>query len=370
MQWKSGLVALLLLVGLIAWVASGHLQRDPALAAVTGESGADSTGTEPRMTVQIQQMDATPITRTLRNQAQTEANRIVVVRAETMGTVEEVLIPRGQRVQAGDALVRLRMDDRDVKLAEARAAIAEAEAAYRAARDLAADGYQSANAVRQAAAALEKARAELKAIELDRERTVIRAPFDGILNDRMVEVGDYLTPGNPVAQVVDNNPLVVAANVAQQDVSSIGMGQQARVRLMNGEEHDGRVRYVASTSDSGTRTFLVEIEIPNDSHAVLAGLSAEVIIPLGEVRAHRVSPALLSLDEENRLVVKTVSESGLVELNPVEIIRNEPTGVWVSGLPDTARVITAGHGFVTRGQSVDVQAASSQPSQIDVAVEG
>ncbi|MEX0730176.1 MAG: efflux RND transporter periplasmic adaptor subunit [Aquisalimonadaceae bacterium] len=355
MKRKSRLVAVLLLAGLVVWVASGHLLRAPSATVATAEeTSPEKSGVGHQMTVRVEDMAASPITRTLRNQGQTEANRIVVVRAETTGTVEAVLVPKGQPVKAGEPLVRLRMDDRDIKLSEARAAITLMEAEFNAARDMAADGFQSGNAVRQAAAALEKARAELRAIELDRERTVIRAPFDGVLNNRMVETGDYVAANTAIAQVVDNDPLVVAVNVSQQDVMSITPGQPAHVRLMTGEQREGTVRYLASASDTGTRTFRVEVELANSERALLAGLSAEVSMPVGQVQAHRISPALLALDEDNRLVVKTVGEAGVVEFHPVEVIRNEPGGVWVTGLPELARVITAGQGFVIRGQSVQL----------------
>lgn len=362
MQRKSLLVAGLLLTALVAWVASGHLFRDPMASVGTAkELNGEAARNDPRMTVQVQEMASSAITRTLRNQGQTEANRVVVVRGETAGTVETVLVAKGSRVKAGDALVRLRMGDRDVKLREARAAVAQWEAEYNAARDLADEGYQSGNAVRQAAAVLEKARAELKAIELDRERTVIHAPFDGILNDRMVEVGDYVAANTAIAQIVDSDPLVVAVNISQQDVGSIKSGQPAQVRLLTGESREGAVRYLASTSDSGTRTFRVEVEIPNSDHSLLAGLSAEVTMPVGSLQAHLISPALLALDESNQLVVKTVDDAGLVELHPVEVIRNEQQGVWVTGLPELARIITSGQGFVTRSQPVQMQISGDSP---------
>ncbi|MDZ7748441.1 MAG: hypothetical protein U5K43_06015 [Halofilum sp. (in: g-proteobacteria)] len=108
---------------------------------------------------------------------------------------------------------------------------------------------------------------------------------------------------------------------------------------------------VAPRAEEASRTFRVEVEVPNPD-GVPANTSAEIEIPVGEVRAHRLSPALLTLDGDGRLGVKTVGDDGRVAFVAVEIVRSDPQGVWVTGLPDEARVITVGGGFVTPGDDV------------------
>ncbi|MCC5813082.1 MAG: efflux RND transporter periplasmic adaptor subunit [Ectothiorhodospiraceae bacterium] len=360
MHRKSLLIAGLLLAGLVLWVASGHIFRAGSTAAVEPEATISQA---PRFAVEVQQLQAQPITRTLVNQGQTESFRQVTLRAETAGTVEAVLVPKGSRVEAGQPILRLRMDDRDVRLAEARANLAQRQAEFNATRDLARDGFQSANAQRLAEAALEKARAELKSIELDRDRVVIRAPFAGVLNDRMVELGDYVAVNTPVAFLVDNNPLLVSANIAQHDLDGLALDGAAEVRLVSGEIRQGTIRFISAAADTATRTFRVEVELPNSDSPVPAGISAEVRIPVGVVSAHRVSPALLALDGGNALGVKTVDAEDQVVFHPVEVIRAEQDGVWVAGLPEHARVITLGQGFVSPGQHVAVRQQAGPADQ-------
>ncbi len=362
MNRKPLLIAGLLLAGLVLWVASGHVFRDTPTAAIDPDSDTRPTAL-PRFTVEVQELRAQPITRTLINQGQTESFRQVTLRAETTGTVEAILIPKGSRVEAGQALLRLRMDDRDVRLAEARANLAQRQAEFNATRELARDGFQSANAQRQAEAALEKAKAELKAIELDRERVTIRAPFAGIVNDRMVEIGDYVAVNTAVAQLVDNDPLLVTVNIAQHDLDGLRPDGPAEVRLVNGETRRGNIRFISAAADTATRTFRVEVELPNSERPVPAGISAEVRMPVGEVAAHRVSPAVLALDGGNALGVKTVDAEDRVVFRPVEVVRAERDGVWVSGLPEHARIITLGHGFVSPGQQVAVRQQSDSTDQ-------
>jgi len=358
---QSLVIALTLLTVLVLWVASGHLFRGDGGSAEM-VTPADNGATPVLRLVGVTDLSATEITRALTNQGQTEPRRSVVVRAETAGTVEEILVARGSRVQAGEALVRLRLDTREVQLREARAELQQREADFNAARDLAREGFQTSTALRQAEAALERARAGVRAAELERERMTIRAPYDGILNNRMVEIGDYVAVNTEIARVVDNNPLVVAIDVTQEDIIDVQPGQQAEVRLRNGDSRTGVVRYTSSTADTGTRTFRVEVEVDNAESPWLAGLSAQVTLPVASLLAQQISPALLSLDDGNNLVVKTVNGDNAVEEHRVEIIRNEATGIWVTGLPERARVITAGQGFVSRGQQVSIRETGNAPA--------
>lgn len=348
-RFKSPLVALGLLLLLLAWIASGSLLGDGPEAVDPRASGTMHAAP---FRVAVEAMGTDSVDRMLINQGQAEANRIVTVRNETAGTVDQVLVEKGERVSGGDALLQLRMDDREIRLADARALLAQRQAEYNAAENLGRDGFQSHTAVQQAAAALERARAELRAVELDRERTTIRAPFDGVLNDRLVEVGDYLATNTQTVQIVETDPLIVVIDVTQEDVRRLSVGQTAEIRFRRDETREGTVRFIAAAADPATRTFRVELELPNNEHALPAGLSAEIHLPVGSEQAHRLSSALLALGADNQLMVKAVDTDDRVVYHPVEIIRSERDGVWVTGIPDGARVITAGAAFVIRGQQV------------------
>jgi multidrug efflux system membrane fusion protein len=132
-------------------------------------------------------------------------------------------------------------------------------------------------------------------------------------------------------------------------------GMPAEVRFITGEERTGRVVFVGRAADAETRTFLAEVEVENADGAIPAGVSAEVIVPTEEVWAHFLSPAILSLDTGGVLGVKTVGEDGRVAFHGVEIVRAQTDGVWVAGLPDAARVVTIGKGFVSDGEAVDAR---------------
>jgi multidrug efflux system membrane fusion protein len=93
-------------------------------------------------------------------------------------------------------------------------------------------------------------------------------------------------------------------------------------------------------------------------------MTAELMIPAETIYAQRISPSLLTLDEEGNLGVKTVSESGKVEFHIADVAMSSSEGVWIAGLPYSATIITVGQGFVNEGAIVD----AIPEQEIDTAV--
>jgi len=200
---------------------------------------------------------------------------------------------------------------------------------------------------------LESAKAELTRAKLDLGYRYVRAPFDGALQARMVEVGDFVKTGDPVATYVDNRTIVVSANLSEFDARYVAVGDPGEARLATGETVRGRIRYVAPVADEATRTFVVELEVDNRDAALRAGGTAELRMPAEAVLAQRVSPSLLTLDDAGNVGIKIVNESGEVEFVVADIALSSHDGVWLAGLPAEATIITVGQGYVSSGTVVE-----------------
>jgi membrane fusion protein, multidrug efflux system len=346
----------------VVWMASGAFTGgapetpetpetpDPALAGGRGETPENPETPDPAL-VQVREQPAETVMRYVRVHGRTMPARSVGLRAETRGRVVAIEAARGERVKAGDVLVRLDERDRQARLAEARALVRQREAEYEGRQRLGGEGFVSAIQLAEAEAQLEQARAELRRATLDLEHMQIRAPFDGEIQDRSVEVGDFVDPGDPVLSFVDTGTLIAAASVAEQEIALVSPGQTGRARLITGATVEGRLRYIAPVADAATRTFAVELEFDNRTRRLPSGVTAELELPVGELRAQRVSPALLTLDEDGTLGIKLVTD-GRVVFVPAEIVHSSPRGVWLAGLPEVATIITVGQGFVQDGQRV------------------
>ena len=350
-NFRSWLISASIVVVVSVWLASGQVgseapQEEPA-SVITSAAPAQQSS------VRVRTQSAEEIMRTIVVNGQTAPARVVDIAAETDGRVEYVGIDRGTNVGRNAIIVRLDERDRAARLAQAEATVRQREVEYQGRLKLKGESYVSEAQLQEAVAQLETARAELKRAQLDLEYMTVRAPFDGALQERHVEVGDFVSAGDPIARFVDNRKIIVTANVSEFDAGYVQAGQKAHARLATGETVHGTIRYVAPVADEATRTFLVELEVDNSDGNLRAGGTAELQIPAERVLAHRISPSLLTLDDAGNVGVKVINESGEVEFIVADVALSTNEGVWVAGLPDHATIITVGQGFVVPGTSVN-----------------
>lgn len=354
-QWlaeRPYIIAIIITITLVLWMASGLMQAQE----IPNEK---STHDVVLPKVRVATLSAQDINDSIALYGRTEPDRVATLKAEVAGKIEHVLAKRGAKVQQGQIIVKLAMNDLAAQLTQAKALKNQREIEHQGALKLSADGYQGKVQVSSAAANLAAVKAEIERLNIDIANTIIRAPFDGILNTRYVEQGDYVQRGDDIAMIADLDPLIVRAHVSENHISALNVGQNAEIRLLNHEPVVGEVRYIASVADEATNTFKIEVAITNNDSHLLAGLSSEVNIGLKQVPAIKLSPALLALDEQGNIGVKTV-ENGRVKFTEINIVKSEKDGIWLSGLGQVADVITLGQGFVRAGD--DVEAVFAKPA--------
>jgi multidrug efflux system membrane fusion protein len=356
---RPAVVAGLLLALVALWLGSGLVvpRKRPV------DEPAPATRATVATPVQVTSIAAEDVERVVVVSGRTAPARTVEVKAETSGRVVATGAARGSRVESGALLVRLDPGDRYARLEQAKAVLRQRELEYEGQLKLKPQGYISDAKLAESRALLESARAELARADLDIQRMDIRAPFAGALQDRRVEVGDYVAVGTSVATFVDERRLTVAGSVAESQIAGVRAGMPGSARLATGLVAPGRVRYVAPVADESTRTFAVELEIDNPRGELPIGVTADIELPVGLVRAHPISPALLTLDDAGVVGVKTVGADQRVQFLPATVVRSSANGVWISGLPDPARVIVGGQGFVRAGDVVTIAAPLAAAAQ-------
>jgi multidrug efflux system membrane fusion protein len=244
------------------------------------------------------------------------------------------------------------MRDREAQLTEAEALIRQRELEFQAAEKLLEDRFISEAELAGRNAVLVAARAARERIALDIERTRIRAPFDSVVYDRPVEIGDYVAIGDPIAELVDVDPIVVVGDINERDIGVLTVGGTGRARMLGGPEVEGRIRYLSPVAAESTRSFRVELEIPNPDASLRIGTSAELLLGAEQITAHELSSGLLTLADDGTVGVKIVDAGNRVRFVPVEIAEATGGRALVTGLPTEARIITVGQGFVVDGQEV------------------
>ncbi len=348
---RSFIFALFLAVAATAWVVSGQL----------GEGGAKPEAQKPP--ADLASLAQAPAVRVRPSVAQqhavvdqlrgrTEANRSVEIKTETDGRIIELAVKDGSRVKAGDVVARLAPGDRIARLAEARALYAQRQIEHEADKKLSQKGFRATTAMAATQASLEAAAAAVKVAEVEFSYTVIRAPFDGVIDSRYMELGDFVDRGDPIARLVELNPILIVTQVNERAVQGLSLGATGDARLMTGAEVEGQIRHISLVADAATRTFRVELEVPNPEGRIADGMTAEITLPIANAKAHAVSPAILTLSDSGLIGVKAVDADNRVVFYPVKIVDTDLNGVWVTGVPDEATLITVGQEYVNVGEQV------------------
>ncbi|WP_250657182.1 efflux RND transporter periplasmic adaptor subunit [Alkalimarinus coralli] len=362
---RSLIVAIVLTVVAVGWVLSGS-RSAPEAASV--DHSAEQAPAE-KFKVKVKNIEAELITDNLLLQGQIEAAREIEIKAEVQGIVTRLGKDKGARLNKDDLIVELDVSDRLARLKKAKAELEVRKSEERAGAQLRQKNMLSKNQQQQNIANVLSAEAAVKEIEVEIDKTSVKAPFATVLNERHVEVGDYVSPGDPLAYLVDDSYTLISADVPQQYIARLSLGQTVSAKLLNGQSLDGKISFVSASADPRTRTFRIEAKSENVKRFVRFGQSASVTIQLGQQRAHKLTGSLLDLNSEGILQVKGVDGENRVITKPVDILRSERDGIWLKGLPDTFRLITVGQGFVSEGDEVepveDDAGASSQGSSED-----
>ena len=370
-------------------------RADAATSEETSSPDADMAKQPEAIRVVALRSQARAIDNAVLLRGQTKANRQVEVLAETTSTVISDPMRKGAFVQAGDLLCELDPGSRPASLAEAQAAkleaqsrvpeaearleeahalVAEAEINLTAAQKLSETGFgsetrrissqaamRSAEAgIKTAEAGLEATRAgiqaataEVEAAQREINRLTIEAPFQGLLESDTAELGSLMQPGSLCATVIQLDPIKLVGFVPETEVNRVQVGTEATAKLVTGLEVAGRVTFLSRSADETTRTFEVEINVPNPDLAIRDGQTADIRISADGANAHLLPQSALTLNNEGQVGVRTVGAGNIVDFKPVRLLRDTAEGVWVGGLPNAVDIIVVGQEFVTRGVSVE-----------------
>lgn len=352
---RSTWVAAFLVLAIVGWMGSGFIIPSPDSDPIIARE-------DPKpLAVAVTTSRAETVTQFYQAEGQALPDRDTTMRAETSGDIAEVLVRKGQDVSAGDVIASFDPTNNNADANRVAEDLAQARRELENAQSLLQRGVATADRVAQARADLADVQAQVIAVDQAAKSLTITAAFDGRIETLNLDEGEFVSAGTEVGRLVDITPLTVAIQVPQQSLTRLSVGQPATVRFITGEEREGVVTFVGTSAASETRTFLAEIEVENEDGAIPAGISAEVIIPTGEVTAHFLSPSIVSLNAVGALGIKTVNADNVVEFFQVQVVKAQIDGIWVTGLPDSVDVITVGQGFVNENETVAPMAG--EPNQ-------
>ncbi|MFD0915719.1 efflux RND transporter periplasmic adaptor subunit [Pseudahrensia aquimaris] len=361
----SHLVALAIAAGFVGWMYTGEVivggQADASQPTIVER---EATRSEKAFRVRTQRIQPSERQATLVLRGRTEAEAKVSVRAETPGTVEQRPVVNGQEIAVGDLLCVVDKGVRSMQLSQAQAQLSQAQADFEATDKLVKRGFATRSQLRALRTALDAAKSAVATAEQDMSRTEIRAKVAGIVQEPLAEVGDNLAPGDVCVTVIDTDPMTFTGQVSEQDVGSIKVGMEAVVRLITGQKVKGTITRIGIAADPATRTFEVEMALPNADGSLRDGLTAEARIALTPTQAYEVAANWLTLADDGTVGVRAVDSTNKVTFHPVTILSQGEKTMWVSGLEPNLNVIVLGQNFVAQGEVVEAVPAGSVKEQL------
>ncbi|MGN6772432.1 MAG: efflux RND transporter periplasmic adaptor subunit [Rhizobiaceae bacterium] len=355
-----------------AWVLTGEMasvgsarQEDAAKTPEAAEAPA------PVRTIGVIDAPREMHARAIRIAGHTEADKRAVLGTRAAGVITTLPVKEGQRVKEGDLILSLDNADKIAAVDMAKQVVSQREAEMEAAERLSKTGNMAKLTLDSARSALSTARSQLEAARAEENKTEVHAPFDGLIDRVPVEKGSSVQVGAEVATILALDPVIAAGEVSERDLDHVRLGDEADIRLIDGRQVKGTIRYISREAATATRTFRVEVAISNPDFKIPAGMTAEVTLRAEPVSTTILPRSVVTLSAKGDLGIRAVGPDGIVSFYPIDIVDDMPHALALGGIPKDARVIVAGQDLVKEGEKVNaVQADEATIKKLTAEVVG
>jgi len=339
----------------IILVAIGILTAIMKMPAKKREAPATEA---PPVNVTVMTVTAVPqLADTFELPAVVEPNRIVTVSAEVNGRVERIPLEEGSKIRAGDLLIKLNTDLIMPEFESAKAQVDRDQIEFDRMTNLAKGSAATQRELDNATSQLAISKARLGGIRARLERTSIFAPNAGVLNDLLVEEGEYVDPGKPIAQVVDTDTVKVVVEIPERDIAYFAIGEKAEIFVdTKGQTRSlaGTITFISELADARTRTTRTEITLDNKQRLLRSGQIVHVSLTRQILKDAVLIPllAVIPMEDSKAVYVVNSTQAKRREVG-IGIIRGDQVKI-TSGLEPGDKLIIAGHRFVAPGQKVNI----------------
>lgn len=321
-----------------------------ALAACSGEDPAAQAGGPPggmALPVEAVTVKPEPLRAGLSTVGTLRADESVVIRPEVSGRLVQIHFKEGQRVKQGDALFTLDPAVARAALSEAQANLENARRANARASDLGSRQLLSKSEVDAAKAQLGVSQARVESARAQLDKTTIVAPFGGVIGLRETSVGEVVSPGQALVNLVRLDPMEVDFSVPESDFGLVAVDQPVTVTVdaFPGQVFEGRVSAIEPVIDINSRSARLRAAIGNPEYKLRPGLFARITLGVGDAAATAILIPEQALLQEGETRFVYVVRDGKAARAEVTTGQRLPGRVAVvEGLKEGDQVITAGQG--------------------------
>lgn len=295
----------------------------------------------------------------IRTTGTVEALEDAMISSETSGRVLSIK-DRGERVRKGEAIARI--DDRliQAQYESAKTAYELAEDTFNRFEALHADSIISTQDFNSARAQRDQARAQLNQAEKQLQDTNIEAPFDGRIEERFIQPGELINPGQPVVRLVNTDRVRIVSGIPERYSGEIKEGSPVELnfRTLNGENRKSIITYAGNVLDPETRTYAIEIELGNSAQLIKPEMVADLIVERRTLQDVIVIPRTAVLrDEDGQSVFVAVEENGRKFARVVDVNTGPASGVLIQisrGLSGGDEVVVSGVRNLSAGDELNI----------------
>jgi len=363
--------ALIVLIGAGAWIATGEFASVGSDASAKSETAAQAA----EAPVAKPAAEVAPLIRTVGGMVPefadharrinlsgtTQPDKRAVLAARSDGVVNLLALTKGDAITEGAVVMTLEGPEILARARISEIALEQREREFGVAQRLFSGGNTPEIELTGARSARDAAEAELTLARAIVDKLELESPFSGLVDSVDVELGEWVQTGAPIATILSLDPILVHAEVSELDIGHVVTGGKALIRLVNGTEMEGTVRFVAREASAETRTFPVEIALPNPDAIIPAGMTTEVELFAESVRAITVPKSVITLSTDGQIGLRVAGADNIARFVTIDIVDDTDEGLVVTGVPEDVRIIVAGQDLVRDGDTVVIAVAAKAP---------
>jgi membrane fusion protein, multidrug efflux system len=350
------LASLIVLVAAGAWVLTGEFSAVGSNAQEKAQAAVEKPAAEATRALRTVSVVTPPLTDhsvSIRISGVTEPDKRVTLGMRDGGIITQLPVKQGERVKAGELILSLDAEEKKSMVTTAEQTVAQRKAESEAAQSLAKRGNLPKLQLDSARSALMGAQSQLDTAKAELDRLEVIAPFDGVLDRVNVEKGSSVQQGAEAATLLALDPIIAVGEISERSLGSVKIGGKAGVRLVNGKVADGVIRYISKEANAQTRTYRVEVAIPNKDLTIPSGMTTEIMLWAEPVKAIQVPRSVITLSADGDFGVRGVDKDNKAFFLPVTLIDDATNALVLTGVPDGSRIIVAGQDFVADGDVVN-----------------
>ena len=368
MRWLIGIVVLAGLAAGGYWANErwpGALNAAKQLAAgrdtapIAGASAAN--GPRSAIVVDARPVQVTAVRREIEAVGSLRSNESVILRMEIAGRIAEIMFEEGQRVRKNTPLVRLDAAIARALLEQSKASLVLSRANHERAVELFRRGAGTERARDEAVSKLQADEAALALAQATLSKALLVAPFDGIIGLRKVSVGDYVNPGQDLANIEDIESLKVDFRIPEIYAMQIKVGQEVVIRLdaIPGRTFTGKVYAINPAFDPNGRAIILRASMANRDGTLRSGMFARVALLIDEREEAVVVPesALIPVGQDH-FIFRVVDDKAVMTKVKVGQRRKGQVEI-VDGLEKDAVIVVEGALKLRDGAAVRTMAAKA-----------